>query len=58
MAGRRILLPAVVAQEYLDLLERREFDIFHPDVQNVDAGGLGQLRLQMLLSYSSMLGKY
>ena len=58
VAGRRILLPAVVAQEYLDLLERREFDIFHPDVQNVDAGGLGQLRLQMLLSYSSMLGKY
>ena len=57
-SSRPILLPAIVAQQYLDLLEQREFDIFHPDVQNIDSGGFRQLRLQMLLTYSSLVGKF
>ena len=56
-ASKRVLLPGLASQQYLDMLEKREFDIFHPDVQNIDTG-LSQLQLQMQIAYNAFVGRY
>ena len=56
--ARGVLLPAVPAMDYLNLLEKVEYDIFHPDLNSEDSfqGNWAKLRGIFLLGRAAMTG--
>lgn len=56
--ARAVLLPAVPAMDYLNTLERVDYNIFHPDLNSDDSlqGNLAKLRGTFLLGRAALTG--